>query len=204
MLVAAWLLLLAQYYSLGYFKLLHLFFYLFVSFTQLVCFRVCFLLMEFVPSAQCDASLKTLEWFPRLLLLEFSLWKPCVLSFNFHLRNLNTHLGALDSVNTLPSNTWNHRGKKSGLHILFLLLHVESGRWFDVESPWRAKRSRDFLWGPNCPQNAKAMISSFRLDLYHKSGHCYQHQRLSFLLSSSFVMSPHVKFAADVPCFEMS
>lgn len=34
------------------------------------------------------------------------------LTFNFHLRNLNTHLRVLESVNTLPRNTSNHGGKK--------------------------------------------------------------------------------------------
>lgn len=34
------------------------------------------------------------------------------LTFNFHLRNLNTHLRVLESVNTLPRNSSNHGGKK--------------------------------------------------------------------------------------------
>ena len=53
----------------------------FHSFAQLLCFRVSFPTNgACCLSAPCDTTLKTLEQFPWLLLLEFSLWKPCVLS----------------------------------------------------------------------------------------------------------------------------
>lgn len=53
----------------------------FHSFAQLLCFRVLFATnVACCLSAQCDTPLKTLERFPWLLLLEFSLWKLYVLS----------------------------------------------------------------------------------------------------------------------------
>lgn len=53
----------------------------FYSFAQLLFFMVSFATKgACCLSAPRDTILKTLERFPWLLLLEFSIWKPCVLS----------------------------------------------------------------------------------------------------------------------------
>ena len=50
------------------------------------------------------------------------------LTFNFHLRNLNTYLRVLGSVRAFPGNISNHRAENLGLHTAFLLFCVERGQ----------------------------------------------------------------------------
>lgn len=66
------------------------------------------------------------------------------LTFNFHLRNLNTHLRVLKSVNTLPRNTSNHRGEKSKTSHSFSSVMFGMGADGLMLKPLEAQRSRNF------------------------------------------------------------
>lgn len=104
------------------------------------------------------------------------------LTFNFHLRNLNTHLRVLKSVNTLPRNTSNHGGEKSRTSHSFSSVMFGMGADGLMLKLPEVQRSRDFQQKKRkISQVAEAMIS-FQLDPYHKNEHCHHHQSLFFLL----------------------
>ena len=64
----------------------------------------------------------------------------------------------------------------------------KGGRWFDAETPqspeiqkFPAKNTQKI------PQVAKATVSLFQLDSYHKNEHCHHNQSLFFFFSFSFL-----------------
>lgn len=113
------------------------------------------------------------------------------LTFNFPLRNVNTHLG-FSGVFTRSLETPQTTEERIKACILpFFSPMWKGGRRFDAEMP----RSPEIQKFPakntqKTPQVAKATISLFQLGSYLRNDHCHHHGSLFFLLFSFlFLMS---------------